>query len=115
MSSQSADSAQSDKQQESQYLMNNYAKLNALRHDHNDLKKKYNAALAHNEMLKFSLETVKADFKAIVAAYEDLSESDTARRVEVETLKQACDALKRRNNELEQHNISPRDKRQRAD
>ena len=83
---------------ESLYMIANYAKLNAFRHDHNNLKKRYSAAVAHNEALQYSLETVKTDFKQIVAAYENLTESDMMRRVEVETLKQECDVLKRQNN-----------------
>ena len=80
------------------YMITNYAKLNALRHDHNDLKKKYNSAIAHNEALQYSLDAAKTNFKRVVAAYEDMSEYDMARRVEVETLKQECDVLKRQNN-----------------
>lgn len=88
----------------SQYQPGAYAKLNALIPKYYDVKKKYATSVAYNKELKSCLDTVKTDFKKITAAYENLSESDMARRVEVETLKQKCDVLKRRNNELEERN-----------
>ena len=93
-------SSQPTQSEGSQYQPGTYAKLNTLLHKHNDMKKEYNSMIAHNEALRFSLDALRADFKKIVAAHKDLSESDMSRRVEVETLRQECDLLKRRNNEL---------------
>lgn len=81
-------------------IISDHARLNTIRHD---LKKKYNASVAHNEALQYSLDGVKTNFKKVVAAYENLLESDMARRVEVETLKQECDVLKRQNNLCVKH------------
>jgi peptidoglycan hydrolase CwlO-like protein len=116
------DFAQAAISDDAQYLpfhVGTYAKLNALRVGHNNIKKKYNAATAHNEELQFSLDCLKADFEKLAAAYKSMSESDMRHLVEIETLKQECDVLKRRNAVLasreERRNLKSRGKRSRSD
>lgn len=101
MSSQTYLPAQSTQSNASSYSPGSYAKLNALQRDHSILKKRYNAAVVHNDELKSSLDTIKTNFKQLSAAYTAMTESDSVHLVEIETLKQERDVLKRQNATLE--------------